>query len=71
MKLLSPPIRNILRNNILVRFLYFDCHFADIPVLFNLGSFNNQSSSAIKEFLCKGELADKKKVEEIKIDIKR
>lgn len=40
-------------------------------MLFNLGSFNKQSSSAIKEFLCKGELADKEKVEEIKRDIKR
>lgn len=69
--ILPPPIRNTLRNNRIVRWLYFDCHFADIPVLLGVGSFNHQLNNALNEFMATKELHDEECIKETIKDVKR
>lgn len=50
--------------------MYFDCHFADVPVKLGLGSFNNLITKALNEFLTKEELQDESVVKEVRKDIR-
>lgn len=67
---IPPPLRNYLRRNRFVRFLYFDCHFADIPILLGIGQFKRDMRQALNEFLSEDKLLNQIYIQSISKDIK-
>ena len=68
---LPPPIRNLLRANKLARALFYDCHLADIPVLFGLSSFKQSAYKVMKMFMTKDELQNEKIIAAVFNDIRQ
>lgn len=67
---IPPPIRNSLRSNKLVRWIYFNGHLADIPVVLGLGNFKKQMETAISQFVDKNRLSEPAYIKSLTNDIK-
>ena len=75
MTILPPPLlrmlRETLRRSRFVRWLYFDMHLADVPIILGSSAFNKQMDSAMTTFLSQKELLSSVKRHRIRNDIRR
>lgn len=68
---LPTTLREYLRNSRFIRFLYYNCHMADIPVALGIGHFRHEADKMIKQFLSEEELSNKTITESIFKDIRQ
>lgn len=63
-------LRESLRRNRLIRWLYFDMHLADVPVILGAKNFTRRMNKAIEAFLSPKELQSDATLHRIRKDIK-
>ena len=75
MTILSPPflrkVREALRRSRFVRWLYFDMHLADLPIILGSSTFKKQMDDAMTTFLSLQELQSSDTRHRIRNDIRR